>query len=102
MATIIMSMAAKSSDLEDWIFGANLQTEGHIPKSSEGQMDAKEMGALGSSPSHLPSWSPARRPSPSHPSTRHSLGIQVTLTKKTGAEPPPPHAWTVPLVEDML
>ena len=26
----------------------------------------------------------------------------MTLTKGTGATPPPPHTWTVPLVEDML
>ena len=60
------------------------------------------MGALGSSPSHLPSWSLARRLPPSHPNTRHGLGIHVTLTEETGAVPPLPHAWTVPLVEDML
>ena len=95
-------MAAKSSDSEDWTFGANLQTEGHIPKPSEGQTDPEEMGALGSAPSHSPSWSLARGPLPSCPCTRHCLGIQVTLTKKTGAEPPPPHTWMVPLVEDML
>ena len=60
------------------------------------------MGALGSSPSHSPSWSLARRPPPSHPNTRHCLGIHVTLTEETGAVPPLPHTWTVPLVEDML
>ena len=97
-----MSVATKSSDSEDWTFGVNLQTDGHILKPSEGQMDPEEIEALGSAPSHSPSWSPARRPFPSHLSTRHSLGIQVTLTKKTGAEPPPPHTRTVPLVEDML
>ena len=26
----------------------------------------------------------------------------MTLTEETGAVPPPPHTWTVPLVEDML
>ena len=26
----------------------------------------------------------------------------MTLIKETGATPPPPHTWTVPLVEDML
>ena len=26
----------------------------------------------------------------------------MTLTKETGAAPPPPHPWMVPLVEDML
>ena len=29
MVTIIMSMATRSSDLEDQMSGANLQTEGH-------------------------------------------------------------------------
>ena len=102
MATTILSMATKSSDSEDWTLGANLQTEDHIPKPSRGQKDPEEMGVLGSAPSHLPSWSPARKPSPSHPNTRHCLGIHVTLTEETGATPPPPHAWMAPLVEDML
>ena len=26
----------------------------------------------------------------------------MTLTKETGAAPPPPYAWTAPIVEDML
>ena len=26
----------------------------------------------------------------------------MTLTEETGAAPPPPYAWTAPLVEDML
>ena len=60
------------------------------------------MGALGSAPSHLPSWSLARKPLPSHPNTRHCLGIYVTLTKETGAAPPSPHAWMAAIVEDML
>ena len=60
------------------------------------------MGALDSTPSHLPSWSPARNPSPGHPNTRHCLGIHMTLTKETGAAPPPPHTWMAPIVEDML
>ena len=93
MATIINSVAAKSSDSKGWTFGANLQTEGHIPE---------EMGALGSAPSHMPSWSLARKLSPGHPNTRHCLGIHVTLTKETGAATPSPHAWTACLVEDIL
>ena len=60
------------------------------------------MGASGSSLSHLPSWSLARRPPPSHPNTRYCLGIHVTLMEETGAVPPLSHAWTAPLVEDML
>ena len=102
MATTIMSMATKSSDLEDQISGANLQTEGHVGMKSQHQKGPEEMGALGSSPSHLPSWSPARGPLPNCPNTRYCLGIHVTLTEQTGVVPPPSHAWTVPLVEDML
>ena len=34
--------------------------------------------------------------------TRYCLGIHVTLTEETGAVPPPSHALTAPLVEDML
>ena len=60
------------------------------------------MGVSGSSPSHLPSWSPVRRLLPNHPNTRYCLAIHVTLTEETGAVPPLSHAWTVSLVEDML
>ena len=94
-------MAARSSDLEDWTFGANLQmdaTQACHPKVER----TVKTGALGSCPSHLPSWSLASRPPPSHPNTRHCLGIHVTLTEETGAAPALPHAWTVPLVADML
>ena len=62
----------------------------------------EEMGALGSSPSHSPSWSLARGLPPNHPNTRNCLGIHVTLTEETGVVPPPSHAWTGPLGEDML
>ena len=53
-------------------------------------------------PCHLPSWSLARGPLPNHPNTRYYLGIHVTSTEETDVVPPPSHAWTVPLVEDML
>ena len=76
--------------------------EGHTDVPSQSQKDPEEMGALGSSPSHSPSWSLARRLPPSHPNTRYCLGIHVTLTEETGVVPPPSHAWTVPLVKDML
>ena len=102
MATTIASKDAKSSDLHDWTSGANFQTEGHTPIPSRGQKDPEEMGALGSAPSHSPSWPPARKPLPSHPNTRHCLGIHVTLTEETGATPAPAHACMVPMVEDML
>ena len=99
---MIVSMAMRSSDLEDQTSGTNPQMESHMDGPSQGQKDPKEMGALGSSPSHSPSWSLARRPLPSHPNTRYCLGIHVTLPENMGAVPPLSHAWTVPLVEDML
>ena len=102
MATTIMSMAARSSDLEDWIYGANLQTEGHVGMESQCWKDPEETGALDSSPSHSPSLSLARGPLPSCPNTRYCLGIHVTLTEETDVVPPLFHTWTVPLVEDML
>ena len=101
-ATIIMSMAIRSTDLEDWRSGANLQTEGHTGMESQCQKGPEETWELGSSPSHSPSWSPARGLLPNYPNTRYCLGMHVTLTKETGAVPPPPFAWTVPLVENML
>ena len=61
-----------------------------------------ESGASGSSPAHLLSWSPARRPLSSCPNTKHCLEIHVTLTEELGAVPPPSHSWIAPLVEDML
>ena len=100
--TTIVSMATRSSDLEDQTSGANLQTEGHADMPSQSQKDPEETGASVSSPSCSPSWSLARRPLPSHPNTRYCLGIHVTLTKETGVVPSLPHAWTAPLVEDML
>ena len=96
MATAIMSVATKSSDPEDQTLGANLPTEGHIPKPSRGQKDPEEMGASGSAPSHSPSWSLARKLLSGCPNTRHCLGIYVTLTEETGAAPPPPHTWAAP------
>ena len=76
--------------------------EGHEDMPSKNTKGPEEMGVMGSSPSQSPSWSLARGPFPSHPNTRHCLGIHVTLTEELGAVPPLPHAWTAPLVEDML
>ena len=70
--------------------------------SPRGQEGLEEMGASGRVPSHSPSRSPERLPSPDPPGARYCLGIHVTLTDEIGAEPPPPHAWMVSIVEDML
>ena len=95
-------MAAKSSDLVNGTSGADLQMVGHMDVPSQSAKDLQESEASGSSPSHLPSWSQARRSLSSHPNMKHCLEIHVTLTEKLGAMPPTSHSWTAPLVEDML
>ena len=85
-----MSMAAKSRDLVDIMSGANLQTKGHTDMPSQSAKDLWELEASGSSPSCLPSWSPARRPLSSCPNTKHCPEMHVTLTEELGAVPPPP------------
>ena len=102
MTTAFVSMATKSNDLDDQQSGANLQTEGHICTPPSGWNGPGETEALGSTPSHLPSQSLVRKPMPDHPDTWYCLGIHITLTKEAGAAPPPPLAWMVPVVEDML
>ena len=69
---------------------------------SQCQKDSEEVVEMGSSPSHLPSWSPARWPLSNCPDISHYLGIHVTLTEEKGAVPPLFHTWTALLVEDML
>ena len=76
--------------------------EGQIDMPSQSAKDLQESEALGSSPSHLPSWSPARRPASGCPNTKHCLEIHVTLTEELEAVPLPSHSWMAPLVEDML
>ena len=97
-----MSMAAKLNDPVDKMSGANLQMEGHADVPLQSAKDLQESEALGSSPSHLPSWSPPRRLPSSCPNMKHCLEIHVTLTEELGAVPPPSHSWMAPLVEDML
>ena len=95
-------MAAKSSDLGDRTSGANLQMEGHADVPSQGAEDQWELEASSRSPSHLLSWSPARRLPSGCPNTRYCLKVHVTLTEELGAVSPPSHSWMAPLVEDML
>ena len=97
-----MSMAAKLSDLADKMSGVNLKMEGHLDVPTQSAKDLWESEALGSSPSHSPYWSLARRLPSSHPNTKHCLEICVTLTEELGAVPAPSHSWMAPLVEDML
>ena len=76
--------------------------EGHADVPSQSAEDPQELGTSGSSPSHLLSWSPARRPPSSCPNIRYCLEIHVTLMVKLGAVSLLSHSWMAPLVEDML
>ena len=89
-------MAAKAIDLGDETSGVNLQMEGHVDMPPHSVKDLWELEVLDSSPSHLPSWSPAQRPPSSHPNMKHCLEICVTLTGELGAVPPPSHSWMAP------
>ena len=97
-----MSMAAKLNDLVDKTSGANLQVDGHVEVPTQGAKDPQEPEEEESSPTHLPSLSPAQRLPSSHPNTKYCLKIRVTLTEELGAIPLPSYSWTAPLVEDML
>ena len=101
-ATNFVLIAAKLSDLVNRTSGADLQIEGHAHVPSQSAKDPQQSEELGSSPSHLPSWSPAWRLPSSHPNMKHCIEIHVTLIEELGAVPPASHSWTAPLVEDML
>ena len=87
-----MSMAAKLSDLVDKMCGAKLQVDGHMEVPTQSTKDLQDTEEEDSSPSHLPSWSPAQRLPFSCPNVKHCLEIQVTLTEELGAIPPPSHS----------
>ena len=97
-----MSMAAKLSDLVDKTSGANLEVDGHAEVPTQSAKDLWEPEEEDSSPSHLPSWSPAWRPPSSCPNMKYCLEIQVALIEELGAIAPPSHSWMASLVEDML
>ena len=101
-ATNFVSMAAKLSDVVDKTSGGNLQVDGHAEVLTQGAKDLQEPEEEDSSPSCLPSWSPAQRLLSGHPNMKYCLEIEVTLTRELGEVPPPSHSWMAPLVEDML
>ena len=74
-ATNFMSMAAKLSDLVDKMPGANLQVDGHVEVPTESAKDLQEPEEEDSSPSHLPSWSPAQRLPSGCPNMKYCLKI---------------------------
>ena len=102
MATVLVPMANRSSDLDDQKPRINIQAEGHTLTPRSGQNSPEDPEAFASAPSCSPSQSPARKPTPDWPETQSCLEIQVTSTKDEGATPPLPHPWQAPIVEDMV
>ena len=70
-----MSMAAKLSDLADKMPGVNIHMDGQMEVPTQGMKDLQGSEEEDSSPSHLPSWSPAWRPPSGHPNARYCLEI---------------------------
>ena len=91
-------MAAKLSDLVDKMSGANLNVDGHEEVPTQSAKDLWEPEEKDSSPSHLPSWSPAWRLPSGHPNMKYCLEIRVILTEELGLYTHPlilrwPHWW---------
>ena len=99
MTTVLVSMATRLSDLDDSEPEIKIQTEGHSLTLTNGQENPE---AFGSVPSHSPSWSLARKPTPDQPETQYCLEIQVVSTKDNKVIPLPSHAWQVLIMEDMV
>ena len=68
-------MAAKSSSLVDKMSGANLQADGQVEVPTPDMEDLQEPEEEDSSPSHLPSWSPAQRLPSGYPNMKYCLEI---------------------------
>ena len=95
-------MAARSSDLDNQKPGINIQTEGHTLTPPSSQNGPEDPEAFGSTPSHSPSWSLAGIQHYDWPVTCYCLEIQVPSIKDGRVTQPVPHAWQVPIVEDMV
>ena len=81
---------------------ANLQVDSLEERPAQRAVDHCEMEEDDSSPHDSPTWSPVLRLPTGHPSMNYCLLIKAILTDELGDVPPPLHAWTVPVVEDML
>ena len=81
---------------------ANLQADSLEERPAQKAVDHREMEEDDSLPHNSPMWSPIPRPPMGHPSMNYCLSIKAILTDELGDVQPPPHAWTVPVVEDML
>ena len=81
---------------------ANLQVDSLEERPAQRVVDHHEMEEDDSSPHDSLMWSPIPRLPTGHPSMNYCLSIKSTLTDELGDVLPPLHAWTVPVVEDML
>ena len=81
---------------------ANLQANGLVEEPAQRGANWWETEEEDSFPHNLPTWSPVQRPSTGRLNINYCLSIQVTLTDELGDVLPPLHAWTAPVVEDML
>ena len=95
-------MTAKMSGRDDDTTEANLQANGLREEPAQRAVDRQEMEEEDSSPHNLPTCSPVQRLPTGCLNMNYYLWIQVTLTDELGDVPPPLHAWTTPVIEDML
>ena len=70
-----MSMAVKLSNPVDKMSGANLQAGGQMEVPTQSAKDLQEPEEEDSSPSRLPSWSPAQRLLSGCPNMKYCLEI---------------------------
>ena len=95
-------MAAKMSNRGDNMSEANHQADGLVERPAQGAVDQQEMEEEDSSPHNSLTWSPVQRLPTGHLNMRYCLEIRVTLTDELGDTPPSLHAWTAPVVEELL
>ena len=83
-----MSMAAKLSDLADETSGATIQVDGQVEVPAQGVKDLQKPEEDDSSPSHLPSWSPAQRPLSGHPNMKYCFRDTSNFDRRIGGYTP--------------
>ena len=84
------------------MYEANLQADGLLERQAQGAVDQWETEEEDNSPHNSPMWSPVQRLPTGCLNTNYCLEIRVTLTDELEDTPPLSHAWTSPVVEDML
>ena len=81
---------------------ANLQADDLVEEPAQRAADLQGTEGEDSFPHNSPTWSPVQRLPTGHLNTNYCLSIQATLTDELGDVLPPLHAWTTPVIEDML